>query len=184
MADTGWRRNKYGGWFNINEIKNKQTTNEYMNNKIRQSKNIITFTDEEKKFAEKYKNKEVDLYHGTYLYFNKFDDDYIGSSSLGGLSYGKGHYFLANEKDVYSKISYHVKTTMKNPFVCEANNWSPYLEKMGYKWGFEDNRSDFLKSKGYDSTIIIANGKVEEIVIYTNNDNKIKIIGSKEREDW
>lgn len=33
MEDTGWRRNKYGGWFNIND---------YMNKKIREKTNKVT----------------------------------------------------------------------------------------------------------------------------------------------
>lgn len=40
--DNGWRRNKYGGLFNINDIDNKMTTNEYMNNKIRNRNKKIT----------------------------------------------------------------------------------------------------------------------------------------------
>jgi len=38
MADTGWRRNKYGGWFNINN---------YMNDKIR---GIADYNDDEDRF--------------------------------------------------------------------------------------------------------------------------------------
>ena len=48
--DNGWRRNKYGGLFNINDIDNKMTTNEYMNNKIRNRNKKIT---KEEKFRYK-----------------------------------------------------------------------------------------------------------------------------------
>lgn len=45
MADTGWRRNKYGGWFNINQT---------MNDKIR---NIKDYNDDEGLFE--YENENV-----------------------------------------------------------------------------------------------------------------------------
>lgn len=42
--DTGWRRNKYGGWFNVNE---------YMNSKVR---NISDYNDDESLFEQENQN--------------------------------------------------------------------------------------------------------------------------------
>lgn len=161
--DTGWRRNKYGGLFNINETyQKKNDTNQYMNDKIRN---------------QAQKTKTYELYHGTKFDFNEFDDQYIGKRSLGGLTYGKGHYFLSEKSDTYGQQGYRVKVTLKNPYIVQERKWSSELTKMGYDW-FDFNRpdpSDLLASKGYDATIIMNDDKIAEVIVYSNKDKKIKI---------
>ena len=153
MNDTGWRRNKYGGLFNVND---------YMNKKIRERKE---------------KPQTFDLFHGTAEQFNEFDDQYIGKNSRGGLTYGKGHYFMDEQSDIYGKEGYKVQITSKKPFIVQHNKWSAELERMGYDW-FDSSRldpSDFLASKGYDATIIKNGDRIAEAIVYTNKDKKIKI---------
>lgn len=172
MTDTGWRRNKYGGLFNINEVKNKKVdTNEYMNKLIRNSAS--------KKSENKSNSKEqfYELYHGSKNTFDNFDDKHIGERSLGGLTYGKGHYFLSEKSDVYGQEGYKVKVKLQNPYIVQERKWSIELERMGYDW-FDFNRpdpSDFLASKGYDATIIKNEDRIAEVIVYTNNDKKIQI---------
>ena len=152
MTDNGWRRNKNGGLFNIND---------YMNNKIRK---------------ESKKTKDMVLYHGSSFDFNEFDDDKIGTNSLGGLAYGKGHYFTDEKIDIYGKNKYQVKVSIKKPFEVQEREWGDKLSQMGYKWGVGIDQSEFLASKGYDATIIKNGDKKTEIIVYTNKDKKIKII--------
>ena len=140
------------------------TTNEIMNDKIRQGAN---------------KNKKYELYHGSPYDFNEFDDTKIGSNSMGGLTYGKGHYFTKEKTGIYGKYNYKVDVNLKKPFVVEEYDWSKELGKLGYKWNQGIDPSDFLSSKGYDATIIKNGTDTSEIIIYSNKDNKIKIV-SKE----
>lgn len=143
--------------------------NDYMNDKIR---------------SKSKKAKTYELYHGANSDFEKFDDKYIGSKSMGGLSYGKGHYFMTDKDDkfggtsIYGRNTYKVKVALKNPFVIQENEWGKKLDEMGYNWNLktEYDPSDFLKDKGYDSTIIKNGNNISEIIVYTNNDGKIQII--------
>lgn len=121
--------------------------------------------------------QKYELYHGSKNIFNEFDDKYIGKRSIGGLTYGKGHYFLSEPSDVYGEYGYKTEVTVKNPFIVQEQKWSSELRKMGYDW-FDANRldqSDFLAKKGYDATIIKNGDRIAEFIVYTNKDKKIKI---------
>ena len=150
--DNGWRRNKYGGLFNLNE---------YMNSKIGGN------------------GKETfELFHGSSADFNEFDDKYIGANSRGGLTYGKGHYFLNEQTGIYGEMGYRVRVSLTKPFIVQEREWSKALEKIGYNW-YDSKRldpSDFLSKNGYDGTIIKNDEIISEAIIYTNKDKKIKII--------
>lgn len=67
--DTGWRRNKYGGLFNIND---------YMNNKIR---NIVEYDDNEEEFKQE--NQNV-------LYENQVNTDEL-KEAVREYTYGGGY---------------------------------------------------------------------------------------------
>lgn len=145
----------------------KGDTNEYMNNKIRR------------------KGQKYTLYHSSTSDFNEFDDEYIGKNSLGGLAYGKGHYFLPLEAYVYGREQYKVEVELKKPFIVSEWDWSKALEEEGYNWYSADrlDPSDFLKSKGYDGTVIMQGNSndISEVIIYTNEDKKIKIVKKSKR---
>ena len=162
--DGRWITTKYGARV---FIKNQNKTNKYMNEKIRNNSIKV-----------KTKEQTYELYHGSKDVFDNFDDQYIGKRSLGGLTYGKGHYFLGEKQDTYGQEGYKVKVTLQNPFIIQERKWSTELQNMGYDW-WDFNRpdpSDFLASKGYDGTIIMNEDRLAEAIIYTNNDGKIKII--------
>lgn len=67
MEDTGWRRNKYGGWFNINEVMNNKIRNvkDYSDNEEmfeKENQNILyknqTFTDQQKDVIKEYTSED------------------------------------------------------------------------------------------------------------------------------
>lgn len=160
--------NNEGRWVTLKDGR-KIKINDYMNNKIR---NKIK------------KPKTYELYHGANSDFEKFDDKYIGSNSMGGLSYGKGHYFMVNKDDkfggtsIHGKNTYKVKVALKNPFVIQENEWGKKLDEMGYNWNLKStyDPSDFLNDHGYDSTIVKNGNKISEVIVFTNKDGKIQII--------
>ena len=159
------------------------TTNDYMNKVIRQRDSNLGYDNVIFRWKDgriiPIKTKEYTFYHSSSSDFDNFDDQYIGKCSRGGLAYGKGHYFLDTEGDLYGRHGYKVKVSLKNPFIVQESKWSATLEKMGYDWwDFQrPDPSDFLASKGYDATILKnEEGNTVEAIIYTNKDKKIKII--------
>ena len=156
MNDTGWRRNKYGGLFNVND---------YMNQKIRKQNHIYN------------------LSHGSNNDFEEFDDKYIGSNSLGGLAFGKGHYFTDLNSSSFGRFNYEVSINVKNPFIVKDEySFDNKLKEIGYPGKQHVDPSNFLALKGYDCTVIKNGDRVSDFVVYTNEDKKIKI--TKKNKNW
>ncbi len=143
-------------------------TNDYMNEKIRDS--VI-------RIKQKDDGQIYEFYHGSPYDFNEFDDEWIGKNSLGGLAYGNGHYFtFENTNNIYGKYTYKVRVKLKKPFIVQERQFDNELINLGYKWNQGIDKSDFLASKGYDSTILKNDDKITEVIIYSNEDKKIEIL--------
>lgn len=153
-------------------------TNDYMNNIIRNRNNgseeiIIRYVNGIKRPI---RIKNYELYHSSPYNFEDFDDKYIGINSLGGHAFGRGHYFTADKNNVFGSNIYKVNVKLRRPFISQEREFDNNLINMGYSWNLGIDKSDFLASKGYDSTIIKNGNIISEVVIYTNDDKKIKII--------
>lgn len=154
-------------WITKNGVHIPITTNQYMNRKIKEARE---------------EGKEYELYHGSNADFNEFDDNYIGTASLGGLTYGKGHYFFIDDKYIYTKKKYKIKAKLNKPFIAQETQWANELRTVGYNLNDRSilDPSDYLSQLGYDSTIIKNDDKIAEIIIFTNKDKKIKIISKED----
>lgn len=148
MADTGWRRNKYGGWFNINDIKDKPTTNDYMNDKIRS----------QSKKGKEYKIPK-DIIQQTYErrgYPNndKFADFYL--ASIDPDDFLK----LTTSSSIYSNIFEENEMWGRKLDINKVNESYMFLEvdmKTGKVTSHEGrHRMAMLKENGYKKAEIIV----------------------------
>lgn len=141
MADTGWRKNKYGGWFNIND---------YMNKKIR-SKSVTNDNKlSDKTIENAYNREEAKKYTGRRVYITKTTpDDFLK---------------LTTTKEQYNEIIDEVNSKKYESSAVEAlnkddNSW-PFLEvnmTTGKVVSHEGrHRMVGLKNEGYKNTEIIV----------------------------
>lgn len=162
MADTGWRRNKYGGLFNINEVKNKKVdTNKYMNELIRNQVirakgNDVQYTqydDDEQSFIQN--NPDVVL-DQTDEIIKEWTSDYGGYRSNYGIQK-----YLTEDRDLYgihsgweqgvNDIENKIVGTLKEPITTYRTVQIPVKQL---------NIGDIVDEKGFIPTSINRNHSV------------------------
>ena len=132
------------------------------------------------------------LYHGSGESFDKFDMAKIhtGADSNGSSWYGEGIYLSGEtwkgQMYAYSFGSkgmlYEVKAIVKNPLVVNgtgASDWSVALKSIEVNPTTPTKDvTAVLKSKGYDSVVVLGSDKtLNEVVIFDYS--KVKIISKK-----
>ena len=145
------------------KVDEEQTTNDYMNDKIRNKS-----------------DKEKIYYHTSNSDFTEFDNEAPRRAILGG-QYGYGHYFF-DDKEIsdgygaYSKYQYQVKLNVNKWFKSSEKNFDKEVRDMGYNWE-QDDIANFLQAKGYEGSKIEhtkPNGeKWYEYVVYDSKNTKI-----------
>lgn len=152
------------------KVKQEQTTNDYMNDKIR-----------------KKKKDEKLYYHTSNSDFKEFDNSKPRQAILGG-QYGYGHYFFDNKEisdgyGAYSKYQYQAKLNVNKWFNSNEKEFRNKLDSIGYNYE-KDDIANFLQAKGYEGSKIEhtkPNGeKWYEYVVYDSKN--IKIINKKEQK--
>lgn len=142
--DTGWRRNKYGGWFNVNDI---------MNNKIR---NIKDYDEDEEQFKQD--NSNV-LYENQNLSDNqkKAITDYTRGSGYGDSEMINGYYNGTREmSDEAAKLVVEKADILESSITQPLNQDIYVYRKINIK-GSEIREGQDIPNKGFTSTSLTMN---------------------------
>ena len=144
MEDSGWRRNKYGGWFNIND---------YMNDRIR---GINDYNENEDDFLVDNQNLIYDPYNLTQQQRDSIRE-YTNGIGYGDFKLING--YLNETRELSDGAKEIIRQKIKTLDSCiNAETKKPFYTYHGTKLNKENlSVGQIIENKGYTSTSIFKN---------------------------